>query len=160
MLLAKIVPHVPKSASGVPQQNSVTTTGSLDEQTFSKCSPLLEDLRLKFKFRPTRVFIVDESGTSAVPSKLSQITGLKRKRRDESLVSAKGEELRSRLHAETLQGSILHLHAFLKERETESRPHERVSSLDGCRYTRILSQLTVIKRDWHKQTVLHTTRNR
>jgi hypothetical protein len=103
LLLAKIgATLVPKSASEVPEQKSAATTGSLHGQTFSEYSSLLEDLHLKFKFRPNRVVSVDESGTSAVPSKLSKIIGLKRKKRDGSFVSVKGEQLLSRLHAATL----------------------------------------------------------
>jgi hypothetical protein len=37
------------------------------------------------------VFNVDETGTAAVPSKLSKIIGLKQKKRDGSLVSATEE---------------------------------------------------------------------
>jgi hypothetical protein len=148
MLLTKTGTRVPKSASGAPEQNSPATTGSFDGQTFSKCSSLLEDSHLKFKFRPNLVFSVHETGTLAVRSKLSKIIGLKRKKRD---VSAKGEELLSRLHAAT--PSFIFQRARERIQASCSQP---VIPQDGYRY--IFFQLTVIQRDWHTQIVLHKTR--
>jgi hypothetical protein len=60
---------------------SANTAGAFKEKTVSKYFSLLGYLQFKYKFRPSRVLNVDETGVSTVPNKSSRVIGFKGKRR-------------------------------------------------------------------------------